>query len=103
MQPPETIYGTSRFDRSRSVEYVESIHRRFSAYYTSLGYAEYTPVPITSKIDPTVRFVGSHVSVLKPHLLQGTVPTPGYFIVQNCLRTQNLRHLWHDAFLLRWC
>ncbi|MEK7625468.1 MAG: hypothetical protein AAB467_03925, partial [Patescibacteria group bacterium] len=49
-------------------------------------------------IDPTVRFIGSHISVFKPYLTEGNVPSPGLFMRQDCLRTRNADSLLDDEY-----
>jgi hypothetical protein len=65
----------------------------FRRHYRRWGYREQPPVPLVSDVDPTVRFVGSTISVLKPYVLQASIPWPGIFLVQPALRTRNLARL----------
>lgn len=95
-------YGRERFDRSESAKVIQNIIDGFKKYYYALGYKEESPVSISSGVDSSVRFIGSHISVLKPYLVQGGVPDPGIFIVQNCIRTQNLRRILDNSHLPRW-
>ena len=99
VEPP---HGRRHFERASSAEHVEGMKRDFASHYSALGYVEHQPVPISSRVDPSVRFVGSHISVLKRYLLEGSLPAPGYFILQNCIRTQNVKRLWDDDYLPRW-
>jgi hypothetical protein len=77
---------------------IEATVDEFRAHYGERGYRERSPVPLMSPIDPTVRFVGSTVSVLKPLILSRSVPAPGVFLVQPALRTRNLAKLLDDRF-----
>lgn len=95
-------YGRKKFDREIAQKVVSEFTLKFKKYYLGLGYQEEDPVPISSGVDPTVRFVGSHISVLKPHLVTGGIPQPGIFLVQNCIRTQNLKRLYDDSYFPRW-
>lgn len=95
-------YGKKKFDRETAPKVVSEFTLNFKKYYQGLGYQEEPPVPISSGVDPTVRFVGSHISVLKPHLFPGGIPQPGIFLVQNCIRTQNLKRLYDDSYFPRW-
>lgn len=83
-------------------EKVTSLSIGFKNHYSSLKYIEEPSVKICSGIDPTVRFVGSHISVLKPYLSTETIPEKGIFIVQNCLRTRNVDKLLDDNFSPNW-
>ncbi len=96
------IYGKRKFAPEQAKERVESLISSFKDYYSSLGYKEEQPVQISSGIDPTVRFVGSHISVLKPYLVGGMVPSPGLFIRQNCVRTKNADRLLDDDYSPNW-
>lgn len=100
--PSNLVYEKPLFVREKAAEYVESVKDDFKNFYTSLGYSEQQPVLISSGIDPTVRFIGSHISVLKPYIIEQTIPTPGCFINQNCIRTQNVNNLFNDDVASRW-
>lgn len=100
--PSNLVYEKPLFVRENAAEYVESIKNDFKNFYASLGYKEQQSVPISSGIDPTVRFIGSHISVLKPYIIEQTIPTPGCFINQNCIRTQNVNNLFNDDVASRW-
>ncbi|EKE18542.1 MAG: hypothetical protein ACD_9C00301G0004 [uncultured bacterium] len=90
------------FSSENAREHVEEIKRIFSEHFSSLGYLEHPSVAISSGIDPTVRFIGSHISVFKPYILEKSVPNPGYFMSQDCIRARNLKHLLDDNFLPKW-
>ncbi len=98
----KNIYNVGPFDLEKAKNYIEKISGDFSDYFTGLGYLKYPPVKITSGIDPTVRFVGSHISVLKPFLNKINIPQPGVVMVQDCLRTRNSERLLDDTFLPNW-
>lgn len=68
-----------------------------------LGYGEIAPVKISSGIDPTVRFVGSHISAIKPLLASSIEDQRPIFMIQPCVRTQNLTALKNpDAEMPGW-
>lgn len=96
------VYGKERFSPEVAKERVESLVADFKGYYSLLGYREESPVQISSRVDPTVRFIGSHISVLKPYLSENNVPTPGIFMRQNCLRTRNADKLLDDDYFPNW-
>ena len=73
--PHNIVYERPVLEREHGREAVESLKEDFSSFYNAHGYEEHEPVLISSGIDPTVRFVGSHISVFKPYLLSDTVPT----------------------------
>lgn len=65
----------------------------FRKCFLSYGYMEHEAVSMNSKIDTSVYFVGSTISVLKPYILTKMIPEKGYFLVQRCIRSQNLKKL----------
>ncbi|MFB9836676.1 hypothetical protein [Actinoallomurus acaciae] len=77
----------------RSAQVVSAFRENF----TERGYRPHAPVPVTSRIDSSVRFVGSTISVLKPLLLAGDIPEPGVFLIQRAVRTRNLRAVTDGA------
>lgn len=85
----------------KNIEAKNFIENQFEVFYSNLGYQREPSVAITSRIDPTVRFIGSHISVLKPYLRK-VVPEQGIFIKQNCVRTWNANRLLEDSFYPKW-
>ena len=96
------VYAKEKFSPEEAKEHVESLVNNFKEYYASLGYQEVSPVHITSGIDPTVRFIGSHISVFKPYLVEDRIPIPGVYMRQDCLRTRNVEKLLDDNFFPNW-
>lgn len=76
--------------------------RQFKDYYNSRNYREHPSVKVSSGIDPTVRFIGSHISVFKPYLAKRDVPSQGFYIVQHCIRTRNLKQILDASFDPKW-
>ncbi|HCP09045.1 MAG TPA: hypothetical protein DIT25_04600 [Candidatus Moranbacteria bacterium] len=98
----KNIYGNEKFPPEKAKEHLDALLAGFKEHFFSLGYHEETPVLITSGIDSSVRFIGSHISVFKPYLIQERIPNPGIFMRQNCLRTRNADKLLEDSFALGW-
>lgn len=96
------IYGKEKFLPEEARCCVEKIINDFKGKFSSCGYKEEASVPISSGIDPTVRFIGSQISILKPYFMEKRVPSPGVFMQQNCLRTKNLDNLLDDDFRPNW-
>lgn len=96
------FYGRERFVPAEAKQYIESIIGNFKDHYSSLGYQEESSVLISSGVDPTVRFIGSPISVLKHYLIENRVPTPGVFLHQDCIRTKNLKYFLDDDFVPVW-
>ena len=68
----------------------------FEEYFKSLNYIEHENVEMNSKIDDTVYFIGSTISVYKKHIFNNTIPDKGFYLIQRCLRSQNLKILFKD-------
>jgi hypothetical protein len=73
----------------------------FREMFRGRGYLEHEPVPVSARIDPSVRFVGSTISVLKPILAAGDIHPRGHFLVQPAVRTHNVTRL--DEPPSGWC
>jgi hypothetical protein len=71
----------------------EFVARAFAEYFGAHGYTEHAPGSLIPADDASVLFTGSTISTFKPHLLSGSLPVPGYFMRQHCLRTQNASRL----------
>lgn len=65
------------------------ISDQFLQFYTERGYRLVPPEDLLPKEDQTVIFTGATITPLK-RFLDGGLLSPGYFIVQKCLRTQGL-------------
>lgn len=87
--------STPEIHTSSYREQMQQITASFEKLFAEAGYTQEPAVPITQKVDKTVRFVGAPISVMKPRLLTGDIPQPGVFMVQDCLRTQNLASLFN--------
>lgn len=79
-----------------------ALQRAFLDRFRTFGCVEEPAVAISSGIDPTVRFIGSHISVLKPYLQQHTLPRLGLVCLQDCVRTHNLRFFGSPQFFPIW-
>ncbi|SET64585.1 hypothetical protein [[Clostridium] polysaccharolyticum] len=79
------------FKSHKVEEFTEKIISNFKVCFRNFGYIEHSDIPINSKADTSVYFIGSTISVLKPYLITEEIPDKGYFLVQRCIRTQNLK------------
>lgn len=77
-----------------SVTYLHLLTGIFKDHFEGIGYDTEQPVGITEHLDSTVRFIGAPISVLKPYFMDGIIPTKGILMVQNCIRTQNVKSLF---------
>lgn len=95
-------YNKRKFTSETAKENVEKLITDFKTHYSLLGYKEKPSVLISSGIDSSVRFIGSHISVFKSYLTENNVPFPGIFIRQNCIRTRNANKLLDDSYFIDW-
>ena len=82
--------------------YNEKMIQDFKLFFLKNNYSELQPVPITSGIDSTVRFVGSHISPMKEFFLNDKIPENGLIMSQPCVRTRNQPKLFDDSFIPEW-
>lgn len=67
---------------------------QFCQHFKQSGYEVEPSVDITSGVDPTVRLIGAPISILKPHLEPSRKENVNAYIVQNCVRTHNLKNIF---------
>lgn len=91
-----------KFPPENAKQYIDWIVNNFKEHFSSAGYKEERSVPISSGFDPSVRFIGSPISVYKPYLVSRQIPNPGMYMRQDCIRTKNLDRLLDDDFLPAW-
>jgi len=72
------------------------LHGGYKSAIEGAGYIPEPEVSLSGGCDPSVRFIGSHISVLKPYLFEGVPADKGIYMVQNCLRTRNASTLFHE-------
>lgn len=83
-------------------KFTEQMIADFREYFLDNGYSETPPVKITSGVDETVRFVGSHISPMKEYFLNENIPEDGMIMSQPCVRTRNYPKLLDDTFVPAW-
>ena len=93
---------SSGFSRENARTHVNKVQREFVQHFEDFGCLRENPVKISSGIDPTVRFIGSHISVLKPYLADKPLPDKGVVILQDCVRTRNLKRMGDESFFPKW-
>lgn len=98
----KNIYGREKLTLENSINIRENQRTKFSKSFKERGYAEIPPVLISSGIDPTVRFIGSHISVFKPYLTNESTPDSGVFMIQDCIRTRNADRLYDISYNPKW-
>ena len=71
------------FNRKESHFHMQNMIDGFLTYFQDRSCIKHDPVKISSGIDPSVRFIGSHISVLKPYFLNDSIPAGGCYSFQN--------------------
>lgn len=74
-------------------EYLDFIEEKFKVCFNEKGYIEELAVNVTSKIDPTVDFIGSNISPLKKYLETENYGDVGRYIVQECMKFKSFKYL----------
>ena len=54
------------FKEKTKTEFLDFVESKFDECFSSKGYIYEKPVDITSQVDPTIDFIGSKISPLKP-------------------------------------
>lgn len=76
---------------TRLTDYLDFVEEKFLECYKNKGYIIENAVDITSQVDPTIDFIGSKISPLKKYILSENIPTPGYALIQNCIKLKSLK------------
>lgn len=77
-------------------EYLDFVEGKFKTCFSERGYIEEPSVDVTSKIDPTVDFIGSNISPLKKYLDTEDYGDIGRYIVQECMKFKSFKYLKTD-------
>lgn len=80
-------------------EEIKRINDGFTNHFKDLNYKQEKSVGISSKVDKSVVFIGSAISVLKPIFLQEQIDEQGNFIIQRALRTRALNQIREENYL----
>lgn len=86
--------GDKNFSKS---EYLDFVEEKFKDCFSEKGYIEEPAVNVTSKIDPTVDFIGSNISPLKKYLETDSYGDVGRYIVQECMKFKSYKYLQTDV------
>lgn len=78
-------------------EYLDFVEGKFKDCFSEKGYIEEPAVNVTSKIDPTVDFIGSNISPLKKYLETENYGDVGRYIVQECMKFKSFKYLQTDV------
>ncbi len=74
-------------------EYLDYLEAGFDRHFSQRGYKREEPVAVSSRVDPTVDFVGSKISPLKHFVLNGNIAEQGHYLIQDCFRTRGMKML----------
>tara|TARA_Y100000590_G_scaffold470719_1_gene668406 strand:- start:15227 stop:16234 length:1008 start_codon:yes stop_codon:yes gene_type:complete len=83
-------------------EVTDLLSSKYCELISKAGAIQEQEVKICSGIDPTVRFIGSHISVLKPYLRNENLPNQGVYLVQPCVRTHGAKNLTSFDSIPNW-
>ncbi|MEK7526699.1 MAG: hypothetical protein AAB546_04445, partial [Patescibacteria group bacterium] len=74
-------------------EYLDYVESAFDEHFSQKGYKREEPVAVSSRVDPTVDFVGSKISPLKHFVIEGNISEQGHYLIQDCFRTKGIKKL----------
>ena len=81
----------------------ENLVASYLYHYRRLGYCEAPSLPITSKDDDSVIFIGAAVSALKKdYIYPQKIPVGGLVVAQPSVRTRNIKNMLDDAVNPKW-
>jgi hypothetical protein len=89
-------------DRKIMAKEAAELLKRYHNFFNKKKYKFHESVFLTSGIDSSVRFIGSHISVLKPYFMLNTIPSEGFHISQKSIRTKNLKIMKDENTQIMW-
>lgn len=95
-------YGRKRISSWEKKEIYNQISDSFCDFFISQWYVHEESVSINSWIDDSVIFIWAPTSILKPYLLNWTIPDKGICMQQPSFRTHNAKRLKNDDPIKRW-
>ncbi len=90
------------FDRRIASSFRNRLNDLFLNHYLQAGAQRGRPVAVSSAVDPSVLFIGSSISVLKPYILEQAIPVGGIALAQPSLRVHNANRLLTPDFNFEW-
>lgn len=88
-------------DNERYLE-LKKLTNGFLDFARTKNYSLEPSVKITSGLDPSVKFIGAPISLLKPYFMSNTISDSGIAMRQNCVRTRNHKILFEPSILPNW-
>ena len=98
----QKIFKKPSLSRKEANDSIKKLIKSFLEFFMKKEYTMHESVKISSGIDPTIHFIGSHISVFKKYLKGGDIPQKGYVISQECIRTQNLKNYLKKDSYFNW-
>lgn len=95
-EPADETFAKKEFDPHCISEYQAQICSDYIQFFQEKNYHVESPVNVASGFDSTTKFIGSTISIFKPHFLENRIPENGSVIVQPCIRTQSKKFLYND-------
>lgn len=77
-------------------EIQQSVVLTFDNFFIGRGYRKFAPEPILPQTDNSILFTNSTIVPLKSLVEERRIPNPGCFVIQPCLRNQNLQIMHED-------
>ena len=77
------------------------IRKLFLTFYSEQGYIVAPPSPLLPEEDTSVIFTGATITALKGQLQEG-IKSPGYCMVQKCLRVKRLEQMYDLSIYPDW-
>jgi len=78
---------------NKYTEYLDYVESLFDEHFSKNGYLREKPVAVSSRVDPTVDFVGSKISPLKHLVVNDIIAPQGHYLIQDCFRTKGMKKL----------
>jgi hypothetical protein len=83
---------TQPLQPSNNKRELDTLIANFTSTASKFGFIQAPPTPLLSD-DPTLLFTNSTIAGYKQHLVEGRLPSPGFSIIQDCIRNQNLKSI----------
>ena len=74
-------------------DFLDFVEEGFLDCFGAKGYVKEKPVNITSRVDKSVDFIGSKISVLKDKVLNYSISPSGHVLIQDCFRLHGRKNL----------
>lgn len=93
------VASREQFSHQHIKEVQEGVILAFDNFFIEKGYKRVAPEPILPLNDNSVLFTNSTIIPLKSLVEERKIPKPGCFVIQPCLRNQNLQIIYEDKVI----